>query len=301
MSSARHEHDVGQLRPAVAPDGGQHPLTAGPDEVECVGQFHGPDRTGRAYAATGSGCTASAGSSLERTVSTRWMMAARIAPTSGATMKSQTWLERRAPDDQRRAQGPGRVHRGPGERDADEVHHHQPEADGDARRPLNRGLVRGEEHDQDEHRREHDLDQEGAALADQQVRLLAVPVGPQAHDGLGVQRRRREHPVQEVGAGDAAGELGDPVGRRLGELHAARAEEAERDRGVDVAARDGPDGVDEGDQHQPEGEGGGDDAGGVAQPEEPEPERLGRHPDGDDDQHDGARNSATSFFQSGMC
>ena len=91
------------------------------------------------------------------------------------------------------------------------------EADGDARSALNGRLVGGEEHDHHEDRRQHHLDEEGAPLADEQVRLPAVPVGAQADcDRLGVQRRRVHHPVEEVGAGDAAGHLGDHVGDALG-------------------------------------------------------------------------------------
>ena len=49
---AGHVEDVGELRPAVGPDGGQHPLLAGPDEVERFSQIHGSD--------DGSGAPASA-------------------------------------------------------------------------------------------------------------------------------------------------------------------------------------------------------------------------------------------------
>ena len=79
-----------------------------------------------------------------------------------------------------------------------------------------------------------------------------------------VERRGREHPVEEVGAADGAGELGHHVGEPSAELHAAGRDEAQRHRRVDVAARDGADGVDQGDEHEPEGEGGGHHAGGDA-------------------------------------
>ena len=108
------------------------------------------------------------------------MIAATIAPTSGATMKSQTWLSAVPPTTRA---GP-RLRAGftdvPGERDADEVDHHQAEADGHAGRTLNGGLVGGEEHDHDEDGGEDDLDEERAPLAHEQVGLLAVAVGAQA-------------------------------------------------------------------------------------------------------------------------
>ena len=202
----------------------------------------------------------------------------------GGNEEEPDLAERRAADDEGRPEAPGRVDRRARERDADEVHDHQAEADGHAGRALNGGLVRGEQHDHHEDRREDDLDEEGATLAHEQVRLLAVPVGAEALDRLLVERRGGEHPVEEVGPDDPAGELGHDVGHPLLQLHAPRGDEAERDRRVDVAARDRPDGVDEGDEHQAEGQGGGGHSGGVAETEQLEAECLGGNADGDDDQ-----------------
>ncbi len=82
----------------------------------------------------------------------------------------------------------------------------------------------------------------------------------------------------------------------LDQLHAPRGDEAHGDRRVDVAARDRPDGVDQGDQDEPEGEGRGHEAGREAArpaessvqrdlaPEELEAQGLGGHADGDDHQ-----------------
>ena len=68
------------------------------------------------------------------------------------------------------------------------------------------------------------------------------------------------------------------------QLHTAGRDEPQRHRWVDVAARDGPDGVDQGREHETEGKCGCDDSGRVAQPVEPEPEGFGGDADGDDDQ-----------------
>ena len=92
--------------------------------------------------------------------------------------------------------------------------------------------------------------------------------------------------------------LGHDVGHALGQLHAPRGDEPEGDRRVDVAARDRPDGVDEGDEHEAEGQGGGGHPGGIAQTEELETEGLSGDADGDDDEDQVPRNSAASFLGS---
>ncbi len=209
------------------------------------------------------------------------MTAATIAPTSGATMNSHTWLSAVPPTT---SAGP-RLRAGLTEVPVSGMPMRctitRREADGDARRTLDRRLVGGEQDDHDEDGGEHHLDQERAPLADKEMRLLPVAVGTETLGALVVQLRRGEHPIEQVGADDPAGELGHEVRHAFGQLHPSGGNEAERHRGVHVAARDRPDGVDEGHEHQAEGEGGGHDAGGVAQAEELEPERLGGHPDGD--------------------
>ena len=206
-------------------------------------------------------------------------------PYQGRDQEDPDLAERRATDHEGRPEAPGRVHRGARQRNADEVHDHQPEADGHAGGSLNGCLVRGEQDHHDEDGCQDDLNEEGAPLAHEQVRLLAVPVRTESLDRLLVEGRRGEHPVEEVGPGDAARHLGHDVGHALAQLHPPRGDEAERDRRVDVATRDRPDGVDEGDEHEPEGQGGGGHPGRIAQAEELEAEGLGGDADGDGHQY----------------
>ena len=163
--------------------------------------------------------------------------------------------------------------------------HHETEADGHAGGSLNGRLVGGEEHDHDEDGGEDHLDEECPALADAQVGGGAIAVRTEADPALRIEGRRVHHGVEQVGAGDGAGQLGHDVGHPLDELHAAGGDEAERHCRVDVRTGDRADGVGERRQHQPEGESGGRHAGRVAEPEELEAERLGGDADRNDDQH----------------
>ena len=63
------------------------------------------------------------------------------------------------------------------------------------------------------------------------------------------------HQLQDRAAQDRSQHLGDPVPDGVGDRHLARDHHGERDRRVDVAARDRADGVDAEDEHQAEREG----------------------------------------------
>ena len=215
------------------------PLLAVPGECECLGQIHGSDRSGHmetGYVEAGSDSRGSTTtSSSERSAMHEMDHGRHDRSHQRGNQEEPDLAERRAAHNEGRPEAPSRVHRRARERNADEVHDHQAEADGHAGRSLNGGLVRGEQHDHHEDCRQHDLDEEGATLAHEQVRLLAVPVGAQPLDRLLVERGRGEHPVEEVGPGDAADHLGHDVGDALGQLHAPRSDETERDCRVDVA------------------------------------------------------------------
>ena len=109
--------------------------------------------------------------------------------------------------------------------------------------------------DQQDHRHEDEgeqhLEDEGAAQADGG----AVVVGAERAGLVGDVAEAAGQQLQDRRAGDAAGELGDPVVGRLGRRHALREQHAEGDRRVDVAAGDRADRVGQREQRQAEREG----------------------------------------------
>jgi len=83
-------------------------------------------------------------------------------------------------DDEGRAQAAGRVHRGAGDRDPDEMDHGEAQADHNAGGGGIRGLARHGEDGEDEQGGHHDLDEEGAARVDVDMAGGAPAVRPQS-------------------------------------------------------------------------------------------------------------------------
>jgi hypothetical protein len=138
--------------------------------------------------------------------------------------------------------------------------------------------------DEDEQRRQDDLEDEGAADADVDVRLLPVAIGAQARDGPVVEGRGAERAPQHQRADDPAGELGDPVADRLGQRDTPGEQGADGDRGVDVAAGYRPDHVHQRQQRQAERQRGGYHSRRDAGAGEPEAEHQRGHADGEEHQ-----------------
>jgi Sulfate permease family/STAS domain len=135
------------------------------------------------------------------------------APDQGRHDEQPHLAEGRAADDEGRAEAAGRVHRGAGDRDADQVNHGQRQPDGDGCGGRVGGRRRHPQDDEDEQRRQDDLEEKRSAQADVNERLLAPAVGAQAGGSPVVERRGAERAPQDQRADDPAGELGDPVAR----------------------------------------------------------------------------------------
>ena len=155
----------------------------------------------------------------------------------------------------------GRVHRRVGHRDRDEVDEREAEADGNRGKACRCATVGGAHDHEQENSREHGFNEEcrehAGGLAAKGVQAVGERVGPTV-GGEGADAR-----VGEVGAGyhieecrrdDAADDLGDYVGRGFLSGEAAAGNLAERDRRVQVAARNVADGVCHGEHRKTEGE-----------------------------------------------
>ena len=145
--------------------------------------------------------------------STRWSPAATAPPTSGATMNSHTWLSAVPPTISAGPEAARRVHRGAGDRNADQVHHGQAEADDEPAVEAFPTLLGGPEDDEDEHGGEHHLGQERAAGADMDIGRCAPAVGAEARSWRAVQRRRVEHAPQQQRAERCPRRTGPPSTR----------------------------------------------------------------------------------------
>ena len=143
-----------------------------------------------------------------------------------------------------------RVHGGVGHRDRDEVDEREAETDSNRGKACRSATVGGTHDHEQEDRRKHGFNQEcgehARGLAAKGIQAVGERVGP-AVGGEGA-----DTCVGEVGAGDrieecrrddAADDLGDDVGRGFLSGEAAAGNLAERDRRVQVAARNVADGV----------------------------------------------------------
>ena len=142
--------------------------------------------------------------------------------------------QRGATLEQGRAERASRVDRGAGQRDADQVHSGQREADGQAGEGGGGDLLRHQQDDQDERGGQQRLEDEGAGHVDGAV---VEGVGAQ---GAGLVRHAegRHEQLEHGTAGDRAGELGGGVAGTLAAGHALGQDHGERDGGVDVGAGD---------------------------------------------------------------
>ena len=109
----------------------------------------------------------------------------------------------------------------------------QGEADGESGKPRCGGATRDQDDDEHQQERAHHLEHEGTAPADP----LTPGVAPQRARLVDDLPEVRGHQLQQPGGHDGAGDLGDPVDDGLDERHPAPQQHAERDGGVDVAAR----------------------------------------------------------------
>ena len=115
----------------------------------------------------------------------------------------------------RYARAAGRVHRGVGDRNADQVNQGERQADGHARKARWRQLVGGPQNHHQKEKREHDFDQQGGAEA-----VATRGVGPEAVGGQGIgpfnhkpgasTGHQLDHPAGEYGAYH----LGHDVGKQ---------------------------------------------------------------------------------------
>src|SRR5581483_9609386 len=141
---------------------------------------------------------------------------------------------RARPADQLRAERPGGVDGGPRERAEAEDVEGDREADREAGDRLERPALVGRrrEDDPDEEEGADRLADEAGAGPDDRVRQ------PRRAEVRWRDRLRRVDPPEQERCDDRAAELDDPVPDGEHRVHALRDEEAERDRGVEVAAGD---------------------------------------------------------------
>ncbi len=147
---------------------------------------------------------------------------ATTPPMLGTSKKSQTWRERFAADEDRRAKAARGVHADTGDVNAEDVNDHKRDADAQSGKSGGSGLLcRAKNH---HHKNEgcHELKDDGRdqvvfalvawppAILSQAVGCDVVAAGHAADD------EEREHP----GGEDCAGELPDPIADHLGRLHA---------------------------------------------------------------------------------
>ena len=210
------------------------------------------------------------------------VQACRHRPADQRRDDEQPHLAQRGPaHDEGRTEAASRIHRRAGDRDADEVHDRQREADDDSRGGGVGGLARGAENGEDEQGRHHDLDQEGASRVDVDMAEGAIPICPQPLDRGAVDRRAVERAPQQQGSEYAADDLGDPVSDGFRRRDPACQPRADGDGRVDVAPGDGTEHVGQCEQHQAERQGSDDHPRGETEPRPAEPERQGGGADGE--------------------
>ena len=166
------------------------------------------------------------------------------------------------------------------------MHGGQREADREAGETGGGDPLGDEQDHQDERSGQQGLEHEGALHVD---RAVVVGVGAQ-RPGLVGDTERADEQLEHRGTGDRPGELGHdvqaglPAGDPLGQEH------AERDGGVDVRARHGPERVGQHQHDQAEGQGHTDGAGGRtgAAISDTTSDAEHRRSDGEEDQEEGA-------------
>lgn len=152
-------------------------------------------------------------------------------------MKSHSWESAAPPHEEGRAEAPRRVHRGTGQRDADQVDRGERQTDGQAVEAHDGHLVGHGQHDEDVDEGQHQLHQERAAEVDVHGRAAVVSVTAEQTVGLDSRHLLGEQ-EEQCGADDGAEELRDPVLHRPAQTDAPGQQHAQRHGRVDVAARD---------------------------------------------------------------
>ncbi|MPL92899.1 hypothetical protein SDC9_39023 [bioreactor metagenome] len=162
--------------------------------------------------------------------------------------------ERRAADEERRPDRTRGVHRNAGDVDADQVDAGEGEADGKAGKARRRtGAGHAEDHGDEEEGRHRFKDQRSAH------RIAAIVAGAETILAKPIRRDRviglagGDH-IDREGADDRAENLCDDIGQELGRAHPAGEQHTERDRGVEMRARDRTKPVGCGDDRQAEGD-----------------------------------------------
>ncbi|KAG1259587.1 hypothetical protein G6F65_015275 [Rhizopus arrhizus] len=165
--------------------------------------------------------------------------------------------DRTAAGEERHGSGAGRVHRGVGDRDADQVDQGQREADRQ-RREAGRCLAMGGPHDHDqEHRSEHHFAQESGCHAVAPGRQRAVAVAGKC-TGLaainGEATGTGGDLQQDEARQQAAGDLGDDVGHQVLGREAATGPQTDADRRIEMRAGDVAERIGAGHHSQAEGQ-----------------------------------------------
>ena len=151
--------------------------------------------------------------------------------------------------EERHAGGAGGVDRGVRDRDGDEVDEGEHQADGDRREALRCPCVGRTEDDVEEHRGEQHLGDEHREQVVVTGGVLAVAVRRHVAGRLEPGTPPRDDEQGQPGE-QAAGHLGDDVGRHVLPLEALRDRDTDGDGRVEVGARDVSDGV----RHRDHGE-----------------------------------------------
>ena len=153
--------------------------------------------------------------------------------------------------DQRRADRAGRIDRGAGDVDADEMDGDQRQPDREAGEAGRRERVGDAENADQEQERRHHFEDEGrddivfAEIA-RAPAVLAEPAGPAL-------RLAGQDEIEHDRGDDRAENLGDPVADHVGHAHPAGDVDAEAHRRIDMAAGDRPDAIGHGDDGEAEG------------------------------------------------
>ena len=215
----------------------------------------GARASGLAVAASAATASRSSASTASSVLSQRCSSPPITAPSDRRHPEQPQLLQRPAADEQRRAGAARRVHRGVGDRDADQVDQRQAQADGDRREAgraprssvaprmtiRKKKVITTSAHQ----RRDHASSRRANARRSRWRRSRRARSKP----GLPLAMT-----YSSAGAGDAAEHLGDDVGRQLGAGKRPPTTRPDRYRRVEVAAGDMADGEGHGQHGQAEGQ-----------------------------------------------
>src|SRR6516162_8711696 len=155
-----------------------------------------------------------------------------------------------ATGEQRRSGAARRIDRGVGDRDRHEMDQGQSEADRDAGKTCSGTLRRAPDDDEEEKERHHHFHKKASPEAIFAGAEITIAVGSKAA-GDPAWLARCDDP-QDRGSDYSGDHLSDDVGNNVTGGAASRAPQADRDRRVEMAARNVPDGISHRQHRQPE-------------------------------------------------